>query len=201
MLKGDADRIRQDFGYLQSAAEKMDEMLGEILELLRMGRVVNTPVCVTFRKLVDEAIAAVAGQIAQKKVSVQVDAIDVHLYGDRLRLANIWQNLIDNAIKHMGDQVAPRVEVGAEVHDGETIFFVRDNGMGIDLRYKEKVFGLFEKLDPNSEGFGLGLALVKRIVEMYNGSMWLESESPGKGICFRFTLPGALKQQDKGKKT
>jgi len=87
-------------------------------------------------------------------------------------------------------------------HDGPaTIFFVRDNGMGIDPRYREKVFGLFDKLDPKSEGTGLGLALVKRIVELYRGKIWLESEGPGKGACFRFTLPEAVNKQDKGERT
>jgi len=72
------------------------------------------------------------------------------------------------------------------------MIFVRDNGIGIDPRYQEKIFGLFEKLDAKSEGSGLGLALVKRIVELYDGRIWVESEGAGRGSCFRFSLPGAL---------
>ena len=75
---------------------------------------------------------------------------------------------------------------------------MRDNGIGIDTRYREKVFGLFEKLDPKAEGTGIGLALVKRIVEMYKGRIWLESDGIGKGVCFYFTLPEAVKSINKG---
>lgn len=78
---------------------------------------------------------------------------------------------------------------------GGTVFFVRDNGMGIDQRYRENIFGLFNKLDAQSDGSGLGLALVKRIVEMYGGKIWVESEGAGRGSCFRFTLPRALERR------
>jgi signal transduction histidine kinase len=107
-------------------------------------------------------------------------------------LLEIWQNLIENGVKYMGEQTAPRIEIGAERRGWELVFFVRDNGMGIEPRYQEKVFGLFEKLDPKSEGTGLGLALVKRIVDLYRGRIWLESAGAGQGTCVRFTLPEAV---------
>ena len=110
----------------------------------------------------------------------------------------IWQNLLENAVKFMGDQPSPRIEIGAEPHGRDTVFFVRDNGIGIDPRHQAKVFGLFEKLDPNHEGTGLGLALVKRIVELYKGTIWLESQGLGQGACFRFTLPEAVKNPSDG---
>jgi signal transduction histidine kinase len=115
------------------------------------------------------------------------------LFGDRSRLIEIWQNLIDNAIKYMGDnQSAPCVEIGIDNAGGEPVFYVRDNGIGIEPCYQEKVFSLFEKLDSKSEGTGLGLALVKRIVELYKGRVWFESSGQNCGTCFRFTLPAAL---------
>jgi len=88
----------------------------------------------------------------------------------------------------MGDQPDPHVEIGVEDRDGERVFFVRDNGKGIDPRYSEKIFGLFDKLDPESEGSGLGLALVKRIIEVHGGRIWVESEGVGRGSTFCFTL-------------
>ncbi len=194
LVKVDAERIRQDIEFMETAADKMQVLLGGILELSRLGRVENTVVSVTFRELVDNALSSVAGQIEQTKIDVHVDEVEAALLGDRLRLAEIWQNLIDNAIKYMGDQKTPCIEIGAEDNGTETIFFVRDNGIGIDPRHKDLVFGLFEKLDPKSEGSGLGLALVRRIVELYNGDIWLESEGVGKGCCFKFTLPGAVKK-------
>ncbi len=118
------------------------------------------------------------------------------LFGDRPRLVEIWQNLVENAVKYMGEQPAPRLTIGLERQGEETVFFVCDNGMGIDPRYHDKIFGIFEKLDPKSEGTGIGLAIVKRIVELYQGKIWVESAGLGQGACFRFTLPGAVKESE-----
>ncbi|HWQ09306.1 MAG TPA: ATP-binding protein, partial [Holophaga sp.] len=92
-------------------------------------------------------------------------------------------------VKFMGDQARPRIEIGAEASGEEVRFYVRDNGGGIDPRYIQKVFGLFEKLDPGSEGTGIGLAIVKRIVEVHGGRIWVESGGKGLGCTFWFTLP------------
>jgi signal transduction histidine kinase len=88
----------------------------------------------------------------------------------------------------MGDQPEPRIEVGVEGDDGATVFFVRDNGIGVESQYQAKLFGLFEKLDPQSEGTGLGLALVERIVKVHGGRIWVHSDGTGRGTTFRFTL-------------
>ncbi|MCX6876814.1 MAG: ATP-binding protein [Verrucomicrobia bacterium] len=134
------------------------------------------------------ALELVAGQIAERGVRIVITQEPIMLYGDRLRLTEIYQNFLDNAVKFMGDQKEPLIEIGAIEKDRETICFVRDNGMGIDLRYKDKMFGLFEKLNPEMKGTGIGLALVKRIVEVHGGRIWVESEGLGKGACFYFTL-------------
>jgi signal transduction histidine kinase len=97
------------------------------------------------------------------------------------------QNLIVNAIKFMGSQPHPIINIGFENIDDEQIFFVQDNGIGIGSEYHESIFELFKKLDPATEGTGLGLGLVKRIIEVHNGRLWVESE-PGKGATFKFTL-------------
>ena len=111
--------------------------------------------------------------------------------GDRVRLVEVVQNLVDNAVKYLGAQVRPRIEIGVRGVDagGAPVIFVRDNGVGIDPRYNERVFRLFEKLDPGSEGSGVGLALVKRIVEVHGGRIWVESEGEGRGATFCFSLP------------
>lgn len=187
-----AGRIEKDMTFLRAAGDKMARLLDELLNLSRIGRIVSPPVRVPLRALVDEALAAAAGSIAARGVQTKVDDRDVTLQGDRLRLANIWQNLVENAVKFMGEQTSPCIEIGVEPRDAEMVFFVRDNGIGIDPRYHAKVFGLFEKLDPKAAGTGIGLAIVKRIVELYGGRIWLESEGVGKGTCFYFTLPKAI---------
>ncbi len=195
------DLITKDMHYIGAAADKMARLLDELLELSRIGRVVSPPVNIALRTLLDEALTAVAGRISERGVQTQMIGEDVTLCGDRLRLAEIWQNLVENAVKFMGDQPAPRIELGTEQRDTGRVFFVRDNGMGIDPRYQEKIFGLSEKLDTKVEGTGIGLAVVKRIVELYQGHIWVESAGPGQGACFYFTLPAALPEPKKGMHT
>lgn len=192
MAAGDSGRIGQDLYFIHAAADKMERLLTELLEMSRIGRRENPPERVTFRELATEALSSVAGQIVDLKVGVQVADVEQPLRGDRPRLAQIWQNLLDNAVKYMGDQSAPLVELGIARQGGEVVFYVRDNGIGIAPEQRERVFGMFDKLDQESSGVGLGLAMVKRIVENYNGRIWVESAGRGRGSCFCFTLPGAL---------
>ena len=190
MAKADPERVAQDLGFIHTAADKMNNLLNELLAMSRVGRVVNPAVEAPLQDIVQEVLALVAGRITERGVRVQVTQEPVLLYGDRVRLVEVFQNLIDNAVKFMGEQSEPLIEIGAEEKNGLSFFFVRDNGMGIDTRYKDKLFGLFEKLNPDMEGTGLGLALVKRIIELHGGKIWFESEGQGKGACFWFTLPG-----------
>lgn len=191
---GDSDRIRTDLVYLHGAADRMVRLLDELLQLLRVGWVVNAPVVSSLRELIDEALVAVAGRIAEAGVDVRMNEVEVVLCGDRPRLVELWQNLIDNAAKYMGEQAAPVIELGRETDGGEQVFYVRDNGLGIDPGHQQKVFDLFEQLDVKAEGSGLGLTLVKRIVELHGGRIWIDSAGVGQGSCFRFTLPAALHQ-------
>jgi signal transduction histidine kinase len=101
----------------------------------------------------------------------------------------VFANLVGNAVKFFGGQPAPTIEVGFRAADGA--LFVRDNGVGIDPAYHTRVFNLFERLDPQTEGTGVGLAIVKRIVEFHGGRVWVESAGVGRGSTFCFTLPTA----------
>jgi PAS domain S-box-containing protein len=188
----DQERVKQDVGYMHTAADKMGQLLDELLNLARVGRKMNPAERVTFKELAQEAVRLVAGRISTGGAEVQVADAAVVLQGDRPRLTEIWQNLVENACKFMGNQPKPRVEIGVERRGSEMVFFVRDNGAGIEPRYQARVFGLFEKLDPKGEGTGMGLALVKRIVEIYKGRIWVESPGLGQGANFLFTLPAAV---------
>ena len=149
----------------------------------------NPPEAVNLSDLAAEAAGLVIGALEGGGVQVEIAPDMPDVYGDRLRLLEVYQNLIDNAVKFMRDQPAPRLEIGARRLDGEVLCRVEDNGIGIEPRYHEKVFGLFERLNPNDEGTGVGLALVKRIVEVHGGKIWVESEGLGWGSTFFFTLP------------
>ncbi len=184
----DAAAVEKDLEYIRTAAGRMSRLLDELLELSRIGRLVNAPVTIPLKRVVQEALDNVAGRIADRGVQVQVTPQPVVLHGDRPRLVELYQNLIDNAVKFMGDQASPCIEIGVQPNGTEAVLFVRDNGVGIDPRHQSKIFDLFEKTDPSSEGTGIGLALVRRIVEVHEGRIWLESAGPGMGCAFLFTL-------------
>ncbi len=186
---GDATRMRRDMERIAAAVETMSQLLEELLELSRIGRVVNPPQEVQFGALAWEAVARVAGQIAERGVEVEVTPDLPAVQGDRTRLLEVLQNLIENGVSFMGDQQQPRIEIGARLDHQPVVWFVADNGIGIDPRYHDKVFGLFERLDGSTTGTGIGLALVKRIVEVHGGRVWVESEGIGRGSTFCFTLP------------
>jgi signal transduction histidine kinase len=144
---------------------------------------------VSLSELARQAANLVAGQIAERGVQLQIASDLPTVYGDRPRLLEVFQNLIDNAVKFMGDQPEPRLEIGCWQLDQETVCYVRDNGIGIEPRFHDKIFGLFERLDPALDGTGIGLTLVKRIIEMHGGRIWIESDGIGTGATFHFTLP------------
>ena len=191
MLAGKQERVQVDIKRITDATEKMQGLLNDLLELSRVGRLKNEPVVIPFEELAREAIELVQGRIMERGVAVHIDPNLPAVIGDKPRLLEVLQNLVDNAAKFMGDQKTPRVEIGVSgEEDGKPIFYVRDNGIGISPEHFERVFGLFNKLDAKSEGTGIGLALVRRIVEVHGGRIWVES-GPGMGSTFYFTLPAS----------
>jgi len=186
---GNQTRIDSDIARITEATDKMHRLLNELLELSRIGRMTNPPVLVPLGELVVEAVEILQGRLQTHPVQLTIAEDLPVVQGDRQRLLVVFQNLIDNAAKFSAGQTAPVVEIGAEDGgDNELVVFVRDNGIGIQPEHHERIFGLFNKLDPAAEGTGVGLALVKRIVEFHGGRIWLESEV-GKGTTFYFTLP------------
>ncbi len=143
---------------------------------------------VNFGEIVREAVELVHGQIQSRGIHISIQEKLPIVYGDRRRLVEVLQNLIDNAAKFMGDQSAPHIEIGLSGYElGLPVFYVRDNGIGIDPAHHDRIFGLFNKLDTASEGTGIGLALVKRIIEIHGGRIWVQSEV-NSGATFFFTL-------------
>jgi len=188
-LTGNTKQVRDDIRRIEDAAKKMQALLNDLLELSRIGRLMNQPTDVLFTDIVKDAIELVRGQIeAKNNISIEILDTPVVVCGDRTRLTEVIQNLVDNAIKFMGNQPKPQVTIGSVTNEqNETIFFVRDNGIGIQRQYHDRIFTLFNKLNTGTEGTGIGLTLVKRIIEVHKGRIWLESE-PGKGTTFYFTL-------------
>jgi PAS domain S-box-containing protein len=187
-------RFHHDSERIREAVIKMHRLLSELLELSRIGRVANPSELIPFEEIVKSAIEIEHGNLTNRKVIVSVQPNLPTVVGDRQRLVEVMQNLINNAIKFMGGQKNPHIEIGVSGEENDfSIFFVRDNGMGIEEKLQERIFGLFDKLDPGSEGTGVGLAIVKRIVEVHGGRLTVSSEA-GKGTTFFFTLPKSKSQ-------
>lgn len=191
-MAGNAERMKSDIEHITAATEKMQWLLSDLLKLSRIGRLMNPPEEIHFEEIVREATKMVSGHLNTKKVCVKIAAGRQRLYGDRQRLREVFENLLDNAIKYSNSQPAPKITVGIKSVGDEVIYYVQDNGVGVPPQYQNKIFGLFEKLNPAVEGTGVGLAIVKRIIEIHGGRIWVESKGIGSGSTFCFTLPVKL---------
>lgn len=189
--RGDLDGLRTDLDRIRRASVRMDLLLRDLLELSRIGHVMAPPEDIPFEGLAREAETLVHGRLVSRGIGVEIQGGLPVVRGDKVRLLEVLQNLIDNAAKFMGAQENPRIEIGARGEGDDVVFFVRDNGLGIDAQHHDRIFGLFDKLDSGGEGTGVGLALVKRIIELHGGKIWVESEGAAKGSMFCFTLPVA----------
>jgi signal transduction histidine kinase len=169
----------------------MSALLDALLHFTRVGAQTPGAEPIRYSALIAEVVGALAGRIHDSGVDIRVAPAEFMLYGDRVRLGEIWQNLIENSLKYMGERPDPTVCIGVEGSGPEARFSVRDNGIGVEPKLQQKVFDLFQKLDPATEGTGVGLAVVKRLVESYGGSATFASEGIGLGAEVSFTLPMA----------
>lgn len=182
------DRIPGDLQRIGNAANRMQHLLEDLLELSRIGRVINPSEHFSMTNLASETVELLHGILTQRNIRVSIDEDMPIIFGDKMRFREVYQNLIENASKFMGNQAEPHIEIGvqSDAESGDTVFFVKDNGIGIPSQYQEKIFGLFDKLDPKTDGTGIGLALVRRIIDLHGGRIWVESDA-GFGATFFFT--------------
>lgn len=193
LIQKNYGRAHKDLSRISSAADKLHSTILDLLELSRIGRITNPPEEVDLTQLINEELEALDSRIKVLNITVHIFPDLPIVYGDRDRLREVFQNLIDNALKYMGDQSKPSITFGVRKNKDIPVFFVKDNGIGIDSEYHTRIFGLFEKLDSTIEGTGVGLALIKRIIEVHGGNIWAESDGLGKGSSFYFTIPDSRK--------
>ena len=189
LSSGKPKRAHDDLNRIADAATTMERLLDNLLTMSRIGRVINPPERVSLEALAHEVGDTLTPQIVQRGVEMRIAPNLPEVYGDPIRLRELLHNLLENAIKFLGDQRSPWIEMGMRAEDQEWVYYVRDNGIGIAPRYHDKVFGLFERLAPDSDGTGIGLALVHRIIEVHGGRIWVESKGEGQGCTICFTLP------------
>ena len=172
----------------EDTVARMQGLIDDLLKLSRLGRAVSDLQSVELRPLIEEVIRSHQVELDRQHATVELTLDVPSVPADRNRLAEAFDNLLVNALKYACDGPEPRIEIGSEMADGEVRLFVRDNGPGIEPQQHESIFGLFQQLDATSEGSGVGLAIVRRIMEVHHGRAWVES-SIGEGATFWLAFP------------
>ena len=191
-LDGQIDETTQRYlGTIGGSARHMSQLIDGLLAFSRLGRSAVNLTAVDFTLLVDAVVSQLAHDTEGRVVDWVIAPDLPVVQGDALLLREVWANLLGNAYKYTRPRERARIEVGWSVDPvaGYT-FYVRDNGVGFDTKYSQKLFGVFQRLHRASEfeGTGIGLALTRRILERHGGSIWAESQL-GEGSVFYFSLP------------
>jgi light-regulated signal transduction histidine kinase (bacteriophytochrome) len=178
-------------GHLQriaDAARRMEVLVDGLLSFFRLGQKAVDVSDVSTEQLVRQALEDLSAERVPHTMELVMGELP-SCRADPVLLRQVFVNLINNALKFSGRRPVPRVEVGSRLEGDERVWFVRDNGAGFDMGLKDRLFGMFQRLHPMSdfEGNGIGLALVRRIVEKHGGRVWAQS-APGEGATFYFTL-------------
>jgi PAS domain S-box-containing protein len=188
------DEPKRLFNIIRNNAKKMGVLIDDLLSFARMGRKEVARVPIDFNKLIEPIIAEQKNG-AKNEVNITLHSL-TPCTGDPVLLAQVFVNLISNAIKYSSKASHPAIEIGSYDKGEEIVYYVKDNGAGFDMNYKHKLFGVFQRLHSNSEfeGTGVGLAIVQRIVVKHGGRVWAEGKID-EGATFHFSLPKISKRQ------
>jgi signal transduction histidine kinase len=183
------DKAKQYIDFAVDGAKRMQVLIADLLAFSRVGRSTETFVPVDMDRVVTRAMALLEDRLASAGAEVVRGPLPT-LDGDETLLTALLQNLIGNAVKYRSTERTPRIEIGAVKQDGQWLFTVADNGIGIDRQYAERIFTIFQRLHLRDKygGTGIGLALCRKIVEFHRGKIWL-AESEGPGATFAFLVP------------
>ena len=192
-LDTDADEF---IAYAVEGTKRMQQLINDLLAYSRVGTRGKPPVPTSFERVFSAAMANLKIAVEESGAIVTHDELPDEI-ADEMQMVQLFQNLIGNAIKFRSHE-SPQIHVSARAGDDEWIFSVKDDGIGIDPQFFDRIFTIFQRLHKRDEypGTGIGLTVSKKIVERHGGRIWLESE-PGKGTTFYFTIP----MQDRAKPT
>jgi len=178
---------------MQANASLMTNLLGDLVELSRIGRIEDKKTKISIQEVIKSVWAGASTSLATQNVEFVSPENLPQLFYSEKRLYQIFYNLLSNALKFRDEERKTKVEIGHQEDKDNYIFFVRDNGIGIEQKYHNKIFDSFSQLkETKSEGTGMGLAIVKKIVEANQGKVWVESRK-GAGSTFYFTIPKNVK--------
>lgn len=190
-LSGNYQGIEKNLKRIFNITKKMHQLLEDLLRLARLGKIVSPQERFSMNAVVEEVVEHLHGIIAQNDCHISIEPDMPFVFADRSRILIVWQNLIENAIKFRDINKPLKILIGSRNSSEQPVFFIRDNGIGIDAAHHKEVFELFSRLNRESKGTGVGLSLVERIVRFHGGKVWIESDGQGLGSCFFFTLPAA----------
>lgn len=174
--------------YAVDGATRMQKLINDLLAYSRIGTHGKTFKLTDCERALEQAVGNLEVSIRECRAVIEHDPLPTFIC-DGLQISQLFQNLINNAIKFRNEET-PHIRICAKEKDNEWLFSVRDNGIGIDPKYAEHIFIIFQRLHDRSKysGTGIGLAICKKIVERHGGSIWMESQ-PGKGTTFYFSIP------------
>jgi light-regulated signal transduction histidine kinase (bacteriophytochrome) len=180
------DEGRRLLGVVRQSSVRMGRLIDDLLAFSRLGRQQPAKQLVDMTELARDVVTELRNGAA---ASVELGALP-SARADRALIRQVWTNLVGNALKYSGKRADARVEIGGRQDGGESVYWVRDNGVGFDMRYADKLFGVFQRLHRVDEfdGTGVGLAIVQRVVARHGGRVWAQAK-PGEGACFHFSLP------------
>jgi signal transduction histidine kinase len=180
---------QRKLGIIRGQADRMGTLIDDLLAFSRLGRKAIDPTVLDMADLARKTFERLQGTLENGELDFRVGRLP-QATADRNLMEQVWSNLLSNAVKFSSQRDDPVVEVGAIVEETENVYYVRDNGAGFDPRYRNKLFGVFQRLHDEAEfpGTGVGLALVHRIVTRHGGRVWADGQ-PGDGATFHFSLP------------
>jgi len=187
--------------YIDETCDMMGNLIADITKIAKLGKIENKNTLLDTNKVLKLACGLVQGKLVERNVTLHMDRNLPKIIGDHNRMIQVFENLIDNAIKYMGEQQNPKIWVKTKKLGSRIQFMVIDNGSGMDKASLEKLFTPFERFDGSVEGSGLGLYMVKKIVESHGGAITGTSEGKGKGTTFILEFPMPEKVADKHRKT
>jgi light-regulated signal transduction histidine kinase (bacteriophytochrome) len=186
---------------ISDSTNKMGTLIDDLLSFSRMGRAGMMKTKVNLNQLVKEALNTLEAETKARDIIWQVDQVP-EVYGDPAMLRLVFVNLISNALKFTRTRPQARIEIGCINNEKEALFYVKDNGVGFDMQYANKLFGVFQRLHRQGEfeGTGIGLANIRRIIKRHGGRTWAEGKVDG-GATFYFSLPkrGVIPPFSKGR--
>jgi signal transduction histidine kinase len=180
---------RRVIGIIRKGSRKMDQLITGLLEFSRAGRERLDLGHIDMTALAGAAAAEVVAGYSGPEPRIDIAELPAAA-GDATVIRQVWCNLIGNALKYSAKRQEPRVKISGQIEDGEAIYRVEDNGAGFDMRYADKLFGVFQRLHRAEDfsGTGVGLAIVHRIITRHGGRVWAQG-TPDAGACFQFALP------------